>query len=1088
MCVTERKPMNKTLSGSNPFRNRWTRCVVAAGASVLVALGMSRAALAQAGPRIVVSGMVSSPEGGPLPGVAVTVQGTEGRAVTGVNGKYVINNAPADGVLSFALVGRQRVQISISGRTTVNVTMERVAYLEEVVTTSYTSERRADITGAVASVNMETVNRETGASVLQKLAAATPGVTVEASGSPGSRSTVRIRGISSFQNNDPLYVVDGTPVEDTYINWLNPDDITSIQVLKDASAASIYGSRASNGVIIIETTKKGLVGPARTTLRVTTGAATPTRGYDDFLIQNSLDYFKVVKASFENAGLPVPTNIYGDVNNPKVPNYIYPNNCGASGTDACQSVDLSTYSYPNNLIMRGSPGTNWWKAVFGTGKTLNTNLSVAGGGTDNTYGVSFNYFDQSGTARYNEFKRGTVRANTEFRRNKLTFGENLAVGLERAFGGIGDDGFGEANILGKNILMQPVVPVRDIAGNFASGKANTLGNNTNPLKIAYEGRNNISTNNRVFGNVFAGYAVIPALAFRTKLGFSVGQGAYRQYSPITPENSEPNFNNSIYENQRNFTDWTLSNTATYVATYAQNTLNLLAGQEANGGTSRFVDASIAALLNTGLPSRYIQDALGDASTKNTSTSGGQYALLSFFGKADYNFADRYVASATVRRDGSSRLGQNNRFGTFPAFGLGWRITNEPFLQNNRFLSDAMLRYGFGVTGNQSIPSGRTVSQFGGGRDQTYYDVGGTNTILAGFRQTSIGNPNLKWEEDRSQNVGADLALFDNQLNVVVDVYRRKTSNLLFNPALPATAGGADPPIVNIGDMQNTGIDFSVGHRGAWWNATLNGSHYKNKIVKIDGVQNFFQGPIGLRFGNPVINQVGQPIGSFYGYIADGFFNSAADVAAHATQDGAAPGRIRFRDVNHDGKIDLNDRTVIGSPHPTFTGGLDLGAHWNGFDVNGTVFGSFGNDIFDGQKQFYIFRNFSTNVRKDLLANSWTPTHHNAKYPRVDYSDGFSSQLSSFYVEDASYVRMRSLQIGYTIPESARYIGKSLSNSRIYLQAENLFTITGYNGLDPSLPAVNAYGPAGDIRDQARGVDLGTYPSNRVFSVGLTTTF
>lgn len=1091
MCIAERKTMQKTTSDRSSFRTRCLRGLRAAGVGLLLGSALSTPALAQ---EITVSGTVTSEEGAPLPGVSVSVQGTDTRSITTPDGRYFLT-APPEGTLNFVLVGRRPVQVPIGGRTTIDVTMTRIAYLEQVVVTGYTEQRRADITGAVASVPIETLERQTSASVLQKLAAATPGVRVEASGSPGSRSTVRIRGISSFQNNDPLYIVDGTPVQDTYINWLNPADITSIQVLKDASAASIYGSRASNGVIVIETTRKGLLGAPRTQLRLRTGMSNAVRGYDDFLINNSLDYFRVVKASFENAGRPVPTNIYGDPNNPTVPAFIWPNNCGpadAKGNPtpgACSSVDLNSYAYPRSLIMPGSQGTNWWKAVFGTGRVTDANLDVSGGSEANTYGVSFNYFDQQGTARYNEFKRGTVRVNTEFRRGRLSFGENLAVGVERTYGGVGNDAFGEGNILGKNILMQPVVPVYDVAGNFASGKAVGLGNSTNPLKIAFEGRNNISRNNRVFGNVFAGYQPLSDLRMQTRFGFNVGQGSFVGYNPITPENAEPSFTNSINENQNTFTDWTWSNTATYNLNYAQNNLNVLVGQEANGGNSRFIAGSLAGLLNTGTESRFIQDALGNASTKNVSSSGGQYALLSFFTKADYSFADRYVVSATLRRDGSSRLGPSGRWGTFPAFGLGWRITNEPWMQDSRFLSEAMIRYGWGVTGNQSIPSGRIVSQFGGNRGETYYDIGGTNNnIVAGFRQTSLGNPNLKWEENRSQNIGADLALLGDLITVVVDVYRRETNNLLFDPGLPATAGVAAPPIVNIGSMRNTGIDFSVGHRGTWWDATFNGSHYRNRIVRIADNQESFQGPWGIRFGNPVLNQIGNPVGAFYGYQMAGFFRDSADVAGHATQPGARPGRIKFRDLNGDGKIDLKDRTIIGSPHPDFTAGLDMGIRWRGFDLSSTIFGSFGNDIFDAQKQFYVFRNFSTNVRQDLLANSWTPTNQNAKYPRLDVSDTYSYAISSFYVEDGSYVRMRSLQIGYTIPASAPFIGRSLTNTRVYLQGENLFTITGYDGLDPALPAQQVFGAAGDVRDQFRGVDQGTYPSNRIFSIGLTTTF
>jgi hypothetical protein len=317
------------------------------------------------------------------------------------------------------------------------------------------------------------------------------------------------------------------------------------------------------------------------------------------------------------------------------------------------------------------------------------------------------------------------------------------------------------------------------------------------------------------------------------------------------------------------------------------------------------------------------------------------------------------------------------------------------------------------------------------------------------------------------------------------VYERNTDNLLFNPALPATAGVADAPIVNVGKMRNRGIDFTIGNEGPWWSLTLNGSHYNNEIVRIDGETNsFFTSGAGTRVGNMVINQIGEPIGSFYGLIADGFFRDDADVAAHATQDGAAPGRIKFRDLNGDGQITLADRTIIGSPHPSFTAGLDGTLRFGQWDVGATLFGSFGNEIFDAQKDFYVFRDFSTNVRDDLLENSWRPDNLDAKYPRLDQNDTFSKQISSFYVEDGSYVRLRNLQVGYTLPSTARLLG----GSRVYLQGENLFTITGYDGLDPALPATALTGPAGDIRDQYRGVDLGVYPSSRTFSFGITAEF
>ena len=455
MGAYRRNTMENKLSAGVTRRTEYVRRLCAVGMSLLFAMVLSGTAFGQ---NQAVTGTVTSTGGTPLQGVTIRVQGTDIRAVTDGAGKYRLT-APSDAVLTFSYVGTRPVQMTVAGRPTIDVTMAQIPYLEEVVVTAYTEQRRADITGAVSSLNVESAQRQTGASVLQRLDASVPGITVASSGSPGSRSTVRIRGISSFQNNDPLYIIDGTPVQESYLNFLNPNDITSVQVLKDASSASIYGSRASNGVILIETTKKGVAGPPQVTLRARTGVASPVRGYDDILITNSLDYFRVMRASYENAGEAIPTNIYGDPNNPSVPNFIWPNACPA--TSACTgvvtqvdafgravAVSPAAYSFPNSLIMEGSPGTNWWDAVFSSAPVSDYNLDVAGGSDENAYRVSFNYFDQGGTAKYNHFNRGSVRVNTTFNRGKLAFGENISLALERHYGGVPDDpgGFAEDGI------------------------------------------------------------------------------------------------------------------------------------------------------------------------------------------------------------------------------------------------------------------------------------------------------------------------------------------------------------------------------------------------------------------------------------------------------------------------------------------------------------------------------------------------------------------------------------------------------------------------------------------------------------------
>jgi TonB-linked SusC/RagA family outer membrane protein len=999
-------------------------------------------------------------------------------------------------VLVFSLIGYRALALNIAGRTIADVILEpAIAVLDEIIVTGYTEQRRADITGAVSSVDVESLERQSSASVLKRLDGRVAGVTVDASGSPGSRSTVRIRGVSSFQNNDPLYIVDGTPVEGTYMNWLNPNDIESMQILKDASAASIYGSRATNGVVIIETRKRGSSTAPRFTVDVRTGMATPVRGYDDFLMTDALEYHEFLKRTYENAGLPVPENIYGDPNNPTIPAYIWPND----GVSQTTIVDEDTYvygdpSFQDGMIMPASPGTNWWDAVFGRGFVTDANLSLSGSGEAHGYNVSFNYLNQEGTSIYNLFQRYGGRANTEFSVGRLRIGENLAVAYERSYGGSGDPtGFAEDGILGKNILMQPVVPVYDISGtNFAGGKAVGLGNQSNPVWAAWGNKDDIGQNLRIFGNVFVGFEVTPELQFTSRLGVNLNENSFAGYAPSEPMHSEPSFSNNISESYDLFREWTWSNTLNYSTTLSErHNVNLLAGQEANKSVSRGTGSSIANLINPDdLNARYIQDALGDASTKDVFSYGGRASLASFFGKLDYNYLQRYHVSATLRRDGSSRLGPDSRWGTFPAFSAGWRLSQEPFMQDNQFFTNVMLRFGWGVTGNQLIPAGRVVSQFGGGSGDTFYDITGSGTgIQPGYRQTSLGNPNLKWEENKSTNVGLDLEFLGGAASLVVDAYQRETENLLFDPQTPATAGVAAPPIVNVGRMRNRGIDFTLGYTGAVgsgsWRVSFTGSHYKNEILSIDGVQDeFFGTAAGARFGFTTINRVGEAIGSFYGLIADGFFEDDAAVAAHASQDGAAPGRIRFVDLDEDGQVTAADRTVVGSPHPDFTAGLDFGLEWGAWDLNATVFGTFGNDVWEVQKQFYVFYNFSTTVRSDLLTDSWTPeTAATAKYPRLDRNDTFSGQqVSSYYVEDGSYVRLRNLQLGYRIPESW------IPDTRIYVQAENLFTITGYPGLDPALPAANIGGAGGDVRDQYRGIDRGAYPSNKTISFGISASF
>jgi TonB-linked SusC/RagA family outer membrane protein len=1090
--------MQRMLQRKHPF---WTSRGLfrVMGTSLALALVLCGTALAQ---QIQVTGLVTSEEGVPLQGVAIRVQGTDVSTNTDARGQYTIT-APRDGVLLVQFIGYRTIAVGIGGRTTVDIVLEEaIAVLGEVVVTGYTEQRRADITGAISSVEIGSVQRQTSASVLQRLDGRVAGVQVEHSGDPGGRSTVRIRGVSSFQNNDPLYIIDGTPVQSSYLNFLSPNDIESIQVLKDASAASIYGVRAVNGVVLIQT-RRGSQGAPRFTLDVKMGMATPVRGYDDFLMTDALDYYEVVRRGYVNAGQAVPENIFGDPSNPTVPAYVWPNDGVHQTTD---TLDTSTYSWPYDLIMRGSPGTNWWDAVFGTGLTTDANLAVSGGGTDHRYTASFNYLNQEGTAAYNRFQRGSVRLNTEFGVGRVRVGENVSASLQESYGGRGDGG-GEGGIMGKNILMQPVIPVYTTKGeeleaagedpgpHFASGKCVTCGNNSNPLKSAWAGKDNKYKQTVLFGNVYAAADLMDELTLRTSLGFNLSDASQTSYNWITPENSEPTFTDGISEFFDNNRFWTWTNTLTYATTLGErHNFDFLVGHEASKGRYRGLNANISNMITNVQDAWYISDALGDPESKNVNSYGSTGSLLSFFGKVDYNFADRYHLNFTLRRDGSSAFAEENRWGTFPAFSAGWRLTEEPFMQGSTFFTNIMLRFGWGITGNENIPSGRIGSQFGGSIGSAYYDIAGRGSgPSAGYIQTSLGNPDLKWEENESMNLGLDLEFLRGNASLVVDVYQRDTDNLLFAPPTPATAGEAAPPIVNIGQVRNRGIDFSISYGAnigtGNWRLTFNGSAYKNEILRIDGVQDFFYGEaITARYGFKSINQLGEPIGMFYGLICDGIFLDQNEVDSHATQEGAAVGRYKFRDVNGDDVVDANDRTIIGGPHPDFVAGLDFELNWGAFDFSATVFGTFGNEIMDVNKQFYVFQNFSTNVRRDLLTDAavvedGVVINPDAKYPVLDRNDTFSGQqVSSAYVDDGSYVRLRNLQIGYQLPQSW------ISGMRVYLQAENLLTITGYPGLDPALAPQAQGAAAGDVRDQYRGWDRGSYPSSRIVSLGINVTF
>ncbi|MDX1908375.1 MAG: TonB-dependent receptor [Bacteroidia bacterium] len=1045
-----------------------------------------------------VSGTVTDEtSGSPVIGASVIIQGTTTGALTGDDGSFslTVNKGQA---LVISMVSFETQVVTVGDNPVINVVLKAIT-VDEVVVTGYSSQRKRDITGAVSVIKASEMNEIVAPSFIQKIEGRATGVNISTSGEPGSGTVVRIRGISSFQNNDPLYIIDGVPVQDSYQNGLNPNDIESIQVLKDASAASIYGARANNGVVIV-TTKKGSAGAVRVTYDGYAGVQVPVGKYD--LIVDPKDYSEVVWRSHENANIAIPTAVPYAFGRGQIPTYYYDGS--SSGYPGANQVDESLYSYPNNLIMKSNQaGTDWWDEVFDPSRMTEHTVGVSGGSSNSNFYLSANYLNQDGTMKYTYFNRAAIRANSEFRAKKFTFGENFSLARSQGVSMPGGNQQ-EGNTMTQILKAQSIIPVYDISGvNFAGGKANGLSNGTNPVAQIYRNRNNEGTYYRILGNAYGQVEIVKGLKARTSLGVDFFDNYNGGFNFPTWENSEPTTVNGWNENWSKGFTWTWTNTLTYNHTFADvHNVQALVGYEAIKGTFRNIGGSLANYFTTDINAWYLSTGLADPGSRTVNSGGSFRSLASAFAKVDYAFSDKYLISATIRRDGSSNFG-TQKYGVFPAVSVGWRLTGESFLEGVTWLEDLKLRAGYGVTGNQEIPGGNAFDRFGGDPGSSFYAIGGGNTLATGYALTNRGNAATKWEENISTNIGVDASLMSGALVVVLDVYQRTVDGLLFNPALPATSGTAAAPFINVAKMENRGIDASATYRKDFgklgFDATLNFSVYRNEILDIDGNStSFFSTGGDTRIGRTAFNTLGSPIGTFYGFTADGIFRSEEEVAAHAQQDGAAVGRLRFKDISGpgadgivgtdddqpDGIINDADLGVIGSPHPDFTSGLTLGLRYGNFDASVFVFASVGNQVFNYNKLFEVFRFFNTNVRKEVLERSFHPTlNPDGDYPIMDENDVYSERPNSFYVENASYLRFRNIQVGYTLPASV--VSKvGITRLRLYVQAQNAFTITKYSGIDPALSNFGVRGNA----DQWMGNDFGNYPGSQIFTVGLNLGF
>ena len=1049
-----------------------------------------------------ITGTVTAKDGTPLVGASVVVVGQTTGETTGSNGTFSISVPANAKTLRISYVGYESQDEAISGRTNISVTLAPSATnLNEIVVTGYGTQRKKDITGSVAVVNVENMNKQPTGQLSNQLQGQASGITVIGSGQPGEEPQITIRGVNTFGNNTPLFVIDGVPTQN--ISDFNPNDIASVQILKDAGAASIYGSRASNGVVII-TTKQGQ-GKVKITYDGYYGTQRPQSG-NIWHILSPQDMAQLKFDALANSGTPVtaatPDPLYGPGPTPVLPDYINPT--GAHNGDP--SVDPSLYnvnpeySNPDDLanfyriVKANKTGTDYYHAVNKPAAIQNHNLSVSGGGDLGRYFLSMEYFNQEGTVIETYLKRYTLRANTEFNISKrIKVGENLSYSI------VDNNRItpGEGSFIGMAFREQPLIPIYDIMGNFAGTFGGQLGNAQNPVADAYRTRNNSGLNNRLFANVYADVDLLTDLTFHTSFGGESYAGTYHSFQYPTYERVENSSKNSYSESSYYGYNWTWTNTLNYRKTFGDHKVSVLAGVEAYDNNYREMGGTTSDYFSFDPNYTNLSTGSGTPTSYSDRSTDG---LWSQFGRVDYSYKDRYLLSGTVRRDGSSKF-VNQQYGVFPAVTAAWRISQEDFMKNISWLSDLKIRAGWGVMGNQlNVNPSNGYYTYSSDKNSSYYDIGGTNnSIQQGFQAGQIGNPDAKWEKDVNTNIGLDATLFQGKVDFTIDYYEKDIKDLLYNPSLPATAGSGTPPYVNIAGMKNTGVDMQLGghfniSNDLKFDGSLSFTSYNNKITKITESADYFLSGDARRFGQSINrNQVGHSIGSFYGYDITGFWNSEDEIssanlqAQKATGDSTSVyqtdiglGRFRYADTNGDGIVTEADRTFIGNPNPKFTYGINLGLTYKRFDFSMFLYGSQGNDIWNNVKWWLDFYpSFAGAKSETALYDSWTPTNHNAKAP-LQENKGYVSTNgvpNSYYVENGSYLRAKNITLGYTFSPNI-FKRASISSLRIYVQAANLFTITNYSGVDPEV--------TGSVTDF--GVDEGAYPSTTNYLVGINLKF
>ena len=990
----------------------------------------------------IVTGTIMDETGETVIGASVVEKGTTNGTVTDFDGNFSLKVAPG-ATLVISYIGYLNVEVPATNGMTVQLQLDALS-LNEVVVTGYTTQRKADLTGAVSVVSVSDLAKQNENNPIKAMQGRVPGMNISADGNPSGAATVRIRGTGTLNNNDPLYIIDGVPTK-AGMHELNGNDIESIQVLKDAASASIYGSRAANGVIII-TTKAGKDGK----VKIDFDASVSVQTYAHKMkVLNAKQFGQVMWQGYVNDGLDPNMNGLG---------YHYDWAYNQQGVPVLNGLTMSKYLDPAGTTPAAD--TDWFKETTRTGLAQQYNLSLSNGTENGTAYFSLGYYNNKGIIKQSDFSRFSARMNTSYKlikvgdRRIITVGEHFTVNRTNELQAPG--GFLE-NVLQFN----PSLPVRTTNGEYA-GPVGGYPDRENPVARLARNSDNRYTYWRMFGDAYININPIADLNIKSTFGIDYSQKQQRIFTyPIT-EGNVANKTNAVEPKQEHWTKWMWNAVATYNLERGDHRGDAMIGVELNREDDSWFSAKAYdfAVLN---PS-YMWPVAAVGETQAYGNGEG-YTLVSFFGKLNYTYADRYMASLTVRHDGSSRFGRNNRYGTFPSVSAGWRISEESFMKNATWLDNLKIRASWGQTGNQEISniarytlyeSNYGEAGFGGQSYGTSYDITGSNggqTLPSGFRRIQLGNDNLKWETTTQTNVGFDFGVLRNSLYGSFEWYHKKTKDILVYMPGIGVMGEGSSQWINAGEMVNKGIELNIGYRGEsgdfHYDIAGNIGTYRNKITKLPETL-AANGTFG---GNGVESVVGHPMGAQVGYVYDGIFKSQAEIDNHAVQNGAGLGRIRWKDLNGDGQITEADQRWIYSPVPDFTWGLNVYLEYKNWDFTMFWQGVQGVDVISDLKRetdLWSGLNISNLNKGQRILDAWTPLNMGSNIPAVSTMDNNNEKrVSTYFVENGSFAKLRTVQIGYNFSQNICEKMR-MTKLRLYISAQNVLTIKSkkFTGVDP----------------------------------------